>query len=281
MQDLRFWEFAVALLTILWFIHRSAGRLTPRVVLAPLLFLVTRLPVLVAWAAGAIGMFWLIVSSAQSNGKDPFADLPLLVGLSVFCGLGVAPLTVGPVFFAVRAFGRAPAVELEPGERVLEELSANHFLGGEARGGKLLLTDRRIVFRPHRFNVQLDTWAVPRSEVTGARAEGLRMLVLSTRDGAEHWLVAMHPGEARDAAAGGRVAAWARASTRGPPPCRRPPCRSARATARRPTRQLASRARPRRWLRGGELVEQRPLLLQRVVFCPICKIRAPSHVGRL
>jgi hypothetical protein len=191
MSDLRFWEFAVALIAIFVLVHRAAGRLTPRVVLAPLLFLVTRGPVLVAWAGGAIGMFTMIVLSAQSNGKDPFADVPLLVGLSVFCGLGVAPLTVGPVFFVVRALGPAPVVELEPGERVLEEITANHFRGGEARGGKLLLTDRRLAFQPHRFNVQLDTWSVPRSEVTGTRTAGLRMLIVSTRDGAEHWLVAM------------------------------------------------------------------------------------------
>lgn len=204
MHDLRFWEFALALLAIFAFLHRSAGRLTPRVALAPLLFLVTRAPVLLAWAAGAIGMFVMIVLSAQANGKDPFDNFPLLAGLSVFCGLGVAPLTVGPVFMLVRALGPAPVVELEPSERVLEEIPANHFLGGEARGGKLLVTDRRLVFRPHRFNVQLDTWAVPRSEVTGTRAEGLRMLIVTTRDGAEHWLVAMAP---RDLAARLDVAA--------------------------------------------------------------------------
>jgi hypothetical protein len=198
MHDVHFWEVALGLVAIFAFLHRAAGRLTPRVVLAPLLFLVTRVPVLVAWAAGALGMFWLIVSSAQANGKDPFANLPALVGLCLFCGLGVAPLTVGPVFFVVRALGPAPVLELEPGERVLEEIAANHFLGGEARGGRLLLTDRRIAFRPHKFNVQLDTWAVPRSEMTGARTSGLRMLIVSTGDGAEHWLVAMHP---RDLAA--------------------------------------------------------------------------------
>lgn len=198
MNDLRLWESAAALIALLVLLRRSAGRLTPRVVFAPLLFLVTRPAVLVAWAAGATGMFALIVSSALANGKDPFANFPLLLGLSLFCGLGVAALVVGPVFMVVRAFGPAPVVALEPGERLLEEVSANHFLGGEARGGKLLVTDRRIAFRPHRFNVQLDTWTVPRAEVTGTRTEGLRMLVVSTRDGAEHWLVAQHP---RDLAA--------------------------------------------------------------------------------
>jgi hypothetical protein len=198
MDDLRFWKFAVALLALLALVHRAAGKLTPRVLFAPILFLVTRIPVLVAWAVGALGMFWMIVSSAQSNGKDPFANLPLLVGLCLFCGLGVAPLTVGPALLVVRALGPAPVFELEPGERVLEETSAGHFLGGESRGGKLLLTDRRIAFRPHRFNVQLDTWSVPRAEVTSARPMGMRMLVVRTRDGGEHWLVTMSP---RDLAA--------------------------------------------------------------------------------
>ena len=55
--------------------------------------------------------------------------------------------------------------------------------------------DRRIAFRPHRFNVQLDTWSVPHVEVTGARPVGMRMLSVLTRDGGEHWLVTMSPGD--------------------------------------------------------------------------------------
>ena len=49
--------------------------------------------------------------------------------------------------------------------RVLEERAASHFLGGEGRGGKLLVTSRRLAFRPHRFNVQLATWSLPLSEI--------------------------------------------------------------------------------------------------------------------
>jgi hypothetical protein len=63
---------------------------------------------------------------------------------------------------------------LDGDERVIEEWSANHFLRGEARGGKLLLTD-----------------------VTDLACEGERFLLVDTGAGQE-WLVLPSP---RDVAA--------------------------------------------------------------------------------
>lgn len=45
-------------------------------------------------------------------------------------------------------------IQLEEGEVILKEGPANHFKGIEAVGGKLQLTNRRLIFRSHALNVQ-------------------------------------------------------------------------------------------------------------------------------
>jgi hypothetical protein len=192
--------FALAVLA--WAMRQAAGRLAPRVAIAPLVFLITRWPVLLAWLFGSAGMFLLLTTSAAANGKDLSAQWPLTVGLSVFCGLGAAALAVAPIWGLARAFASSPVLPLDPDETVSFEVAANHFLGGEARGGKLLATDRRLAFRPHRFNVQLDTWSVPLADLAALRTEGARFLLVTTQGTSaeraeEHWLVVQHPERVR------------------------------------------------------------------------------------
>jgi hypothetical protein len=40
-------------------------------------------------------------------------------------------------------------------EAILKQGGASHFKGMEAVGGKLFLTDHRLVFKSHRFNIQV------------------------------------------------------------------------------------------------------------------------------
>jgi alkanesulfonate monooxygenase SsuD/methylene tetrahydromethanopterin reductase-like flavin-dependent oxidoreductase (luciferase family) len=186
-----------------WTMRRAAGRLAPRVAIAPLVFLITRWPVLLAWLFGSAGMFLLLTTSAAANGKDLSAQWPMTVGLSVFCGLGAAALGVAPIWGLARAFASSPVLPLDSDETVSFELAANHFLGGEARGGKLLGTNRRLAFRPHRFNVQLATWSVPLVDLQGLRTEGSRFLLLTTKSASEdrtqeHWLVVQDPERVRE-----------------------------------------------------------------------------------
>src|SRR6185503_13793911 len=89
----------------------------------------------------------------------------------------------------------APKLELEPGEQLLREQAANHFLGGEARGGKLLITNRRLAFRPHRFNVQLATFSVPLDKIRSLTSAGSRFLVVTTDAPKPEWIVTWNPRE--------------------------------------------------------------------------------------
>ncbi len=188
---LRPYSFLILLGALAVMMRQAAGRLAPRVAIAPLVFLITRTPVLIGWLVGAGAFAALLLPKAIAHGHDGPSDLLVLSGICALCGLGVATLTVGPGFFALRAFAAAPVVSLEPGERLLHDRMANHFLGGEARGGRLLVTSRRLAFRPHRFNAQLATWSVRLEEIADLRAEGDRFLVVALSGGAaEQWLVA-------------------------------------------------------------------------------------------
>jgi len=101
------------------------------------------------------------------------AGLPfgIVMGLffSLIFGEGILPgLAVG-VFFGVgmaafqgRGKGNPPAFD---GEKVLFQSLANHFRGVESVGGWLVLTDQRLLFQPHRLNIQKEEWSVHLSDL--------------------------------------------------------------------------------------------------------------------
>ena len=45
-------------------------------------------------------------------------------------------------------------IDIKAGETILFETGANHFKGAEAVGGKLYLTNKRLVFKSHKLNIQ-------------------------------------------------------------------------------------------------------------------------------
>lgn len=45
-------------------------------------------------------------------------------------------------------------IDTDTDETILFDSVANHFKGAEAVGGKLYLTDKRLVFKSHKFNIQ-------------------------------------------------------------------------------------------------------------------------------
>lgn len=55
---------------------------------------------------------------------------------------------------------------LLPGETLLKEGGANHFLNGEAVGGWIYLTNRRFYFKSHKSNIQNHELPIPIEEIS-------------------------------------------------------------------------------------------------------------------
>lgn len=56
-------------------------------------------------------------------------------------------------------------IEIAKDETILFETGANHFKGAEAVGGKLYLTNQRLVFKSHKFNIQKHELSIGLSDI--------------------------------------------------------------------------------------------------------------------
>jgi hypothetical protein len=62
-----------------------------------------------------------------------------------------------------------PQTPLHPGETLVRESRANLQRGLESVGGHLYLTDQRLLFESHRFNLQRGATEVPLADIAGVR----------------------------------------------------------------------------------------------------------------
>ena len=56
-------------------------------------------------------------------------------------------------------------IETDPDEHILFETPANHFKGIEGVGGKLYLTNKRLVFKSHKLNIQNHQLSIQLSDI--------------------------------------------------------------------------------------------------------------------
>lgn len=174
------------------FIHRAAGRMAFRASFGALWFLVTRRAVLVTWIVGSVALTAVMIHLSVSAGKATTPTVIGLIGVGLLGGGGLAALAVLPFWLVSRASKPPPVLELEQDESIAAELRGNHFLNGESRGGKILITDRRLGFQPSRFSVQLDPWSIPLAAIDRVEREGMHFVrVICGSD--EHWLSAQRP----------------------------------------------------------------------------------------
>lgn len=64
---------------------------------------------------------------------------------------------------------RIPSLDLEQGEGLRAEVFANLFRGWESVGGRLSVTDRRIRFESHAWNVQVGPSEIRFDEIASVR----------------------------------------------------------------------------------------------------------------
>src|SRR5688572_21922907 len=57
-------------------------------------------------------------------------------------------------FVSSKFFYDTTKIEADAGETVVFESMASHYRGAEAVGGKLYLTDKRLIFKSHKLNIQ-------------------------------------------------------------------------------------------------------------------------------
>jgi hypothetical protein len=58
------------------------------------------------------------------------------------------------LFVNAKLWTKGTKIDIDAGETILFDTGANHFKGAEAVGGKLYLTNKRLVFKSHKFNIQ-------------------------------------------------------------------------------------------------------------------------------
>lgn len=91
----------------------------------------------------------------------------LSVGLIALASGGLFGLLLA-LFLGSKTVARQTALDLPAGETLEQQGWANHFMRIEARGGRLYLTNRNLIFQPHKFNLQSTGVVIPRAEIANA-----------------------------------------------------------------------------------------------------------------
>ncbi len=69
------------------------------------------------------------------------------------------------LFLKSKLFTLSTKINIDANETIVFETGANHFKGAEGVGGKLYLTNKRLVFRSHKFNIQNHELSINISEL--------------------------------------------------------------------------------------------------------------------
>ena len=97
----------------------------------------------------------------------------LLVGVIAGVMFG---LIIG-VFTGMMSKKMAGKLPLLPGEEIVKEGPANHFVKGESVGGWLTVTNQRLHFTSHKINVQVHNLSLPLHEIAGAETSATAGIV--------------------------------------------------------------------------------------------------------
>lgn len=79
--------------------------------------------------------------------------------ISIIVSTLIGGLVVGLLFawimqYTAKKLFKKIIIETADNENIIKEGGANHFKGKEGVGGKLVLTDKRLIFKSHKFNIQ-------------------------------------------------------------------------------------------------------------------------------
>ena len=114
-----------------------------------------------------MAIFYILQDLLTSNNLTSKSVL-IVIG-SALIGGALAGLVFGWLmgkFVNSKLLIKGTAIDLDTGENIVFETGANHFKGVEAVGGKLYLTNKRVVFKSHKFNIQGHELSIPLTDIS-------------------------------------------------------------------------------------------------------------------
>ncbi|MFZ6014414.1 MAG: GRAM domain-containing protein [Bacteroidota bacterium] len=116
---------------------------------------------LVLFVAGGLAVKKLLWN--EDPDLESIASLVLLSLLITF----VADRVINIFFKQVAKwlYASLPETELASDERAIKVDRASHYKGSEAVGGRLVLTNKRLIFQSHKFNIQNHRTEMPITEI--------------------------------------------------------------------------------------------------------------------
>jgi hypothetical protein len=101
--------------------------------------------------------------------KDPLtietAIIAVLLGLLAGAISGLLYAGLLRLFFKSTSVTSSVTFHPDADEIILFETGANHFKGAEGVGGRLYLTNKRLFFKSHKFNIQRHEYSLPLSAI--------------------------------------------------------------------------------------------------------------------
>ena len=104
-------------------------------------------------AALTFGLPWAILMIIFNSIASGAFTITTIVS-TLFGGLVAGFLFASVLAYTAKKLFRRIIVETAENEIIIKEGAANHFKGKEGVGGKLVLTDKRLIFKSHKFNIQ-------------------------------------------------------------------------------------------------------------------------------
>lgn len=145
------------------------------------------------------GVPWTIVMLVYNSMSKGGFTLGILVS-NLIGGLVAGVLYALIMHYAAKRLVNKVVVETAAGEQVIKEGGANHFKGREGVGGKLVLTNRRLIFKSHQLNMQNHQQTFDLDQVEGVRTtKSLKILenglTLELADKVSHKFIVDEPGD--------------------------------------------------------------------------------------
>jgi len=136
-----------------------------------------------AFEYGAVNMKFILLSV-------------IIIIFSVLAGLAFAFF----MKYLASKLGKSITIDLDSNEKAVKEGGANQLIKFEGVGGKMVLTDRRLIFKSHKVNVQNHQEVFDLSQIKSLKESKTfnllkNRLTVETSNGASHTFIVDSPGE--------------------------------------------------------------------------------------